>query len=126
ATGGLTAFYMTRYFLLTFHGPRGSRSAGPGSGPAGRAGDEHGEAARPRESLVMLLPILILALPSAVAGYFARDAFLATVLPDFGTAADGAAAQGAGPQGHGAAWLPFAAAGLALLGAGLGWLFYGR
>jgi NADH-quinone oxidoreductase subunit L len=109
ATGGLTAFYMTRYFLLTFHGPRGGHAAG------------HVEEARPRENLVMLLPILILALPSAAIGYLARKIFPIVVqIPHLPPAYRGVKAE------HGPAWLPIAATALAVLGVGLGWLFYGR
>jgi NADH-quinone oxidoreductase subunit L len=104
ATGGLTAFYMTRYFLLTFHGKRG--------GHADHGGD-HGE---PHESWVMALPILILAVPSLFAGWSALAWFRASVIPP-GIEAEHA---------HHVGWLPFVATGIAFLGVGIGWLLYGR
>src|SRR5687768_7125057 len=70
-TGGLTAFYMTRYFLLVFHGPRGGHVH---DGQAGHAGPG-------RESWVMVIPILVLAVPSAVIGWIAKPAFLDKVIP---------------------------------------------
>jgi NADH-quinone oxidoreductase subunit L len=103
-TGGLTAFYMTRYFLLVFHGPRG-----------GHRGDN----GHVQESWVMLIPILVLAVPSAVIGWLAKPAFLDRVIPVL------PGAFRAGEQFH-VGWLPFAATGLAALGVGAAWLLYGR
>src|SRR5690606_24596176 len=117
ATGGLTAFYMSRYFLLVFHGEyRG------GEAPGAR-----------REGLLMTAPILILALPSAFAGWLARGFFAEYVLPWPALAGQGAA-QGAGHRAMAAAgdtlagagpWLPVATGMLALAGAGFGWYRYG-
>jgi NADH-quinone oxidoreductase subunit L len=104
-TGGLTAFYMTRYFLLAFHGPRGGKPHAEGHAGA-------------HEAWVMVIPILVLAVPSLVIGWLARSAFLDEVLPVRNEAA---------PAAHGhIPWLPFAATGLAALGVGLAWLLYGR
>lgn len=55
---GLTAFYMTRLFILTFHGPKRWTTAKEGSV------DQH-----PHESpLVMTIPLIFLAIGSVVAG----------------------------------------------------------
>jgi NADH-quinone oxidoreductase subunit L len=111
ATGGLTAFYMTRYFLLTFHGRRAASGGGTDSA-------RHGH--HPHESLVMVLPILILAVPSLAIGWLARPLFLEKVLP---------VAQALLPAAtvHSApAWLPWVATSLAAAGLGAGWLLYGR
>jgi NADH-quinone oxidoreductase subunit L len=105
-TGGLTAFYMTRYLLLVFHGPRGGTHREEPHGPG-------------HESPVMLIPILVLAVPSAVVGWLARPAFLDEVIPLLPAAAP------AGGHGH-IAWLPFAATGLAALGMAAAWFLYGK
>ncbi|GAA1362525.1 NADH-quinone oxidoreductase subunit L [Catellatospora chokoriensis] len=56
---GLTAFYMTRLFILTFHGPKRWTTAKEGSV------DQH-----PHESpLVMTIPLIFLALGSIFAGW---------------------------------------------------------
>lgn len=106
-TGGLTAFYMTRYFLLVFHGKRGGVADGHGHDA------KHGH-----EGWVMVLPILALAVPSAIAGWLARGTFVEKVVP--GMAAT------AGEAAHAASWIPFLAIGLAVLGAGMAWMMYGR
>jgi NADH-quinone oxidoreductase subunit L len=103
ATGGLTAFYMSRYFFLVFHG-----------GP--RAERKHA----PHESLIMALPILVLALPSAMAGWRSRETFVSHVLPWTSVGSPAAA----GSAGVELAWLPWVTSALALAGVGLGWFFY--
>jgi NADH-quinone oxidoreductase subunit L len=116
ATGGLTAFYMTRYFLLTFHGRRAEAGSDAGSSGSGSAGHGHHHA----ESLVMLVPILILAVPSLAIGWLARPLFLEKVVP----AASSALA--AAPAHAAPGWLPWMATSLAAAGLGLGWFLYGR
>jgi NADH-quinone oxidoreductase subunit L len=67
----------------------------------------------------MTLPILILALPSAIIGWLSKDFFLKTVLP--WSAGDADASEGS----HGSAeWLPVVASLLALLGIGISWYLY--
>lgn len=111
-TGGLTAFYMTRYFLLVFHG----------SGPGANHGHAHSSPTAShhasREGLLMVLPILILALPSAVIGWLAKDFFVAFVVPGHSPAAAEAHA-----GSH--SWLPLVAVSLATIGAGVAWWRYG-
>jgi len=88
-TGGLTAFYMFRMFFLTFHG---------------KARSEHA-AAHVHEEPWMTLPIVILAIPSAMAGFLVH-----------GFAAGEQSVQ----------WLPIAAASMGVLGIGVAWFFYAR
>lgn len=114
-TGGLTAFYMTRYFLLVFHGPGHETAHAKEHSHSASHASAH--APKTHEGLLMVLPILILALPSALIGWFAKDFFVANVIPPSFLAA---------AEGHGAhfAWLPLVAIGLAVVGAGVGWFFY--
>jgi len=72
----------------------------------------------------MVLPILILALPSAVIGWLTKDFFVAHVVPGAFSDAMGAGETTA-PEGD-LAWLPWIASAMAASGVLLGWLFYGR
>jgi len=132
-TGGLTAFYMTRYFLLAFHGRAGAARHGDDAGhadsathadtAASHAGDSH-EHAAPHEAWLMVLPIVILAVPSAVIGWLTKDFFVAHVVPGaFAGAME--AGEATAPEG-GLAWLPWIASAVAASGVMLGWLLYGR
>lgn len=117
-TGGLTAFYMTRYFLLAFHGTAGSaRDAGVHDSGA------HAHAV-PHESWIMVLPIVILALPSAVIGWLSKDFFMTHMVP--GALAGAAEAGEAASSAGGPAWLPWIATAAAAAGVILGWFLYGR
>jgi NADH-quinone oxidoreductase subunit L len=99
-TGGLTALYMFRFFFLAFHGePRTERAI-------------------PREDPLMVLPVVLLAVPSVVAGYFGNGFFEQYVLPPL------AAGEGHGVVHHG--WLPVAATLTGMAGIGLAYLLYGR
>ncbi|MDB5103027.1 MAG: proton-translocating NADH-quinone oxidoreductase, chain [Fibrobacteres bacterium] len=123
ATSALTAFYMSRYFFLVFHGPR------RGS-PAHHA---HGDGHKPiREGLLMTLPILVLAVPSAFIGWLSKGFFLDHVKPPVPGFAEGASAAGeshgaglGGTIGGGAEWLPIVATVLALTGVAVSWYWYG-
>jgi NADH-quinone oxidoreductase subunit L len=114
ATSALTAFYMSRYFFLVFHGGRPAGAAHAGPGP------EHPL----REGWLMTLPILVLAVPSVLAGCLAKEWFAslsAPVLPGSsgaeGLGAGGFGAEGpAGGAGHPIAWLPLVASLLAVGG----------
>jgi NADH-quinone oxidoreductase subunit L len=138
-TGGLTAFYMSRYLLLAFHGVSGSaRPAGFSGVTAGHgnaAGVDAGGAVAvgahasvghtaPHEAWVMVLPIVILALPSAVIGWLTKDFFMAHVIP--GALSGAAEANAATAPEGGPAWLPWLASALAATGVLIGWLLYGR
>ncbi len=99
ATGGLTAFYMFRFFYLIFHGQ-----------PRGHVEHVH-------EDPAMLFPMVVLAIPSLAAGWLLKDLFLTHVVPPLGAAAHHAA--------H-VAWLPWVAGSLGVLGWALAWQAYGR
>jgi len=97
-TGGLTAFYMFRFFFLTFHGQ-----------PRSEFHDV-------REDPWMTIPIVILTVPTVTAGllehFFVSQVTVATL------------AEG----GHFAhpGWLPFVASAAAFSGIALAWILYGR
>jgi NADH-quinone oxidoreductase subunit L len=101
---GITAFYMTRLFAMTFHGAR-----------------RWPEDAHPHESPgLMVFPIAVLALLSAVGGFVLNynNALVSWLAPVTGEAE---------PDLSVAAWvLPVSALVLVLAGAALGWLLYDR
>lgn len=75
---GLTAFYMTRLFILTFHGPKRWTTAKEGSV------DQH-----PHESpLVMTIPLILLAIGSVVAGFLMKSSVVQWLTPVFGPATE--------------------------------------
>ena len=62
-TAGLTAFYMLRAFILAFGG-KGGRLGGLWGGPYRGTGEVH------ESPLTMTIPLILLAIPSVVAGYW--------------------------------------------------------
>jgi NAD(P)H-quinone oxidoreductase subunit 5 len=84
ATAGLTAFYMFRMYFMTFEGEfRGNNAeikqkimgeAGLAFGPGAMDAEEgHGHSEYPHESpLTMALPLMVLAVPSALIGLLGR------------------------------------------------------
>ncbi len=112
-TSGLTAFYMSRYFFLVFHGSR--------KGASGHD-DKPGQHSHPvREGLLMTLPLLVLAVPSAIIGWLGRAFFLAQVRPwPIGQT------EQAGAHHEGAVWLPVVATLLALTGVAVSWYWYAK
>jgi len=109
-TALLTAFYMARLLALAFLGVY----RGGGARAHGHA-DAHGHDDGIHESpWVMLLPLVVLAIGSAMGGYIDLPRFVA---PVFRVAPEVA---------HHAAWLPWAAGGGALLASMLGILLYTR
>ncbi len=103
-TGGITAFYMFRYFFLVFHGSRKDDS---------QSDDVHGESA------IMVIPMVVLAIPSVLAG-LAKGVFLSTVRP-FPALAE---AEPGVSSGFG--WVPFAALGMAAFGIAASYVLYVR
>ncbi|MFI7304562.1 NADH-quinone oxidoreductase subunit L [Micromonospora aurantiaca] len=102
---GLTAFYMTRLFVLTFHGPK-----------RWTEDIEH-----PHESpKLMTIPLILLAVGSVGAGFL-----LATSVPDWLTATNGLAAESGEHAPVLAHWLLTALSLLlTVLGAGLAWFLF--
>ncbi|MDH3347580.1 MAG: proton-conducting transporter membrane subunit, partial [Desulfobulbaceae bacterium] len=98
--GGITAFYMFRFFFLIFHGESSS---------------EH----QVHEDPVMTLPIVILAVPSVLIGYLAKDFFADYMTPPVVTSMLAPA------QAH-PHWLPFVASMTGLAGVFGAWFLYGR
>ncbi len=101
ATSLLTAFYMARLYLLAFAG-------------ASRA---QGRDAHAHEDWLMALPVAVLALPSAAAGWLAEKFFAQHMLPPGMHAAEHAA--------H-APWVPWLALGAAVSGLLFAFFRYGR
>jgi NADH-quinone oxidoreductase subunit L len=98
---GLTAFYMTRLFMLTFHGPK-----------------RWTEGQHPHESpSVMTIPLILLAAGSVVAGWLMSTSVVRWLTPVFGQREE--------LQGHfthtEVAWISVVET---LLGAGLAWLVF--
>jgi NADH-quinone oxidoreductase subunit L len=102
---GLTAFYMTRLFVLTFHGPKRWTE----------------EIDHPHESpAIMTIPLILLAAGSVVAGFL-----LATSVPAWLTATAGLGAPEAAHAARLPHWLLTALSLLVtVLGAGLAWMLF--
>jgi len=97
--GGITALYMFRFFFLIFHGP---------STPAKLS---------IKEDPWMTVPIVILAIPSLLIGYFSKDFFFNQFqIPMFT----------GDHHGHHPAWLPMVASAMGIAGVILAWIFYGQ
>ena len=102
---GVTAFYMTRLFVLTFHGPK-----------------RWAEDVHPHESPpVMTAPLVLLALGSAAAG-----GLMATSVPDWLNPVFGGEAEPAGHGVLGHTTVTILSIVVTVLGAGLGWLLFRR
>ena len=110
-TAALTAFYMGRLFFLTFHGAWRGEAApeAPGHGPAGSG---HGPGAVHESPWSMLLPLVLLAVGSAVAGLVAVPQRVGPVF------------RGVGMAPHHSAWLPLVATATAVLGLAAAWSLY--
>jgi NADH-quinone oxidoreductase subunit L len=102
----LTAFYMTRLFVLTFHGPK-----------RWTADIEHPHESPP----VMTIPLILLAVGSAAAGWLMATPVEEWLNPVMGV--EGAAEPAHGTTlSHGV--IQLLAIGLTVLGAGLGWALF--
>jgi NADH-quinone oxidoreductase subunit L len=97
-TGGLTAFYMFRFFFLTFHGNARSEFHGVHEDPW------------------VTIPIMILTVPTICAGLL-EHFFVSNVTPQL-------VSEGAHFAHPG--WLPFLASLVAFAGIGLAWTLYGH
>ena len=121
-TAGLTAFYMTRLYVMTFFGDyRGTLEKAhgePAAQPAGahQADDHahtgsHGHAGIHESPAVMLIPLFLLALGSIAAGYLPVPHFVESAIRVEGELAH-------------LSWMPVVATGAAALGAWLAFLMY--
>ncbi|GIF05270.1 NADH-quinone oxidoreductase subunit L [Actinoplanes siamensis] len=96
---GLTAFYMTRLFVLTFHGPE-------------RYTEEN---THPHESpAIMTIPLVLLALGSVVAGWVMSTTVVDWLNPVFGEA----------PEHHESLWITLLSILVTVAGAGLAWALF--
>lgn len=100
--GGLTAFYMFRYFFLIFHGSY-------------RGDEKH--LAHAHEDPFMITPMIILAVPSLGIGGYALSTFLHDVLPPI---------QAAEAGHHAVSWMPWLASIVGLSGIAVAALMYWR
>jgi NADH-quinone oxidoreductase subunit L len=99
---GLTAFYMTRLFVLTFHGPKRWTE----------------DIDHPHESPpLMTVPLILLAIGSIAAG-----GLLATSVPEWLTPVLGDEPEAHGVLSHGV--ITAASIGVTVLGAGLAWMLF--
>lgn len=99
AVGGLTAFYMFRFLFLIFHGK-----------PRSQYQHVH-------EDGYMTFSIVILVIPTVIAGWLCKDFFGRYILPAMQL-----------PEGHFShpAWLPWLATCSGLIGLGAAWLLYAK
>jgi NADH-quinone oxidoreductase subunit L len=116
-TAGLTAFYMSRLYFMTFWGEyRGNLEKAHADSAHGAHHDEHGAAAHGHGGIhespaVMLIPLFILAIGSAVAGKIPIPSFVEPAIR-------------AEEALEHVTWMPFLATGVAALGAWLAFLMY--
>ncbi|MEV0644982.1 NADH-quinone oxidoreductase subunit L [Phytomonospora sp. NPDC050363] len=134
---GLTAFYMTRLFVLTFHGrPRwqaeehgGAHAVNAGDTAHGAHGSDSTHGAIPRTSdgkdiqhphespLIMTIPLMFLAVGSVVSGWLMSTSVVDWLTPVFGQHEEGHA-----HLTH--AQVTIATIAITLLGAALGYLLF--
>jgi NADH-quinone oxidoreductase subunit L len=123
-TAGMTAFYVTRAFCLTFFGEYRGGSGADTHGQSGHGGGAHGHTkdgghagpdghghGTPHESPpVMWIPLAVLAVLSLVGGYINVPRFLEPLFPL--------------QEGEAASWLEYVASSAGLIGIAIGYLFY--
>jgi NADH-quinone oxidoreductase subunit L len=119
---GVTAFYMTRLFVLTFHGPKRWTHdiARPDSPPGDLARPEAppGGIEHPHESPpVMTIPLILLAVGSAASGYLMSTSVVTWLTPVFGDQTEPH-----GPLSH--TTVTVLSIAITVLGAGIGWLLF--
>jgi NADH-quinone oxidoreductase subunit L len=117
---GITAFYMSRVMLMTWYGPKRWEENGVLGGAGAHPAGAEPHVPHPHESsLVMTVPMILLAIGSVAAGWFlivnSRLAdFLAPVV-------------GTVPESHGIwTWPGIIALILVVIGVGISWAMYGR
>ena len=73
----VTAFYSFRVYFLVFHGKERYDQNPDAHGHDDHHHDDHGHAGTPHESpAVVTLPLVLLAIPSVVIGFFSIDTML--------------------------------------------------
>jgi NADH-quinone oxidoreductase subunit L len=108
-TAGLTAFYMSRLFFMTFTGEYRGSLEKPHADHSGHG--DHGHAGIHESPAVMLVPLVLLALGSALAGYLPIPHFVEPAIRVKEELAH-------------LAWMPYLASGVAFLGAWFAYLMY--
>ena len=111
-TAGLTAFYMLRAFILAFGG-KGGRLGGLWGGPYRGTGEVH------ESPLSMTIPLILLAIPSVVAGYWTSFFSYINVHPEQHVQNLDVARLFSAPD----TWVGVA---VSLIGLGVAWGLYGR
>lgn len=100
---GLTAFYMTRLFVLTFHGPkRWTQDQHPHESPA-----------------IMWIPLVLLAIGSVIAGYLMSTTVVDWLTPNFGEHEEGHAV-----LSH--TWITVLSLAVTVVGAVFAWALFRR
>jgi NADH-quinone oxidoreductase subunit L len=117
---GITAFYMSRVMLMTWFGAKRWEENGVLGGAGAHPAGSEPHVPHPHESsLVMTVPMILLAVGSVVAGWFL---IVNSRLADFLSPVVGLP-----PDSHGIwTWPGIIALILAVLGVGLAWTMYGR
>jgi NADH-quinone oxidoreductase subunit L len=117
---GITAFYMSRVMLMTWYGPKRWEENGVLGGAGAQPAGTEPHVPHPHESsLVMTIPMILLAIGSVAAGWFLivnyrLSDFLAPVV-------------GVPPELHGIwSWPGIIALILVVIGVGIAWVMYGR
>jgi NADH-quinone oxidoreductase subunit L len=115
---GLTAFYMTRLYVLTFHGPKRWTDTELPHGSASESVTEHPHGVpHPHESpWIMTIPLILLAFGSVVAGFLMKTSVLDWLNPVINPENAPEAATN---------WtLTFVTLAISIAGAGLAWVLF--
>jgi len=117
---GITAFYMSRVMLMTWYGPKRWEENGVLGGAGAHPAGTEPHVPHPHESsLVMTIPMILLAIGSVAAGWFliVNSRFADFLKPVVGLP----------PESHGIwTWPGIITLILVVLGVGVAWAIYGR
>jgi len=117
---GITAFYMSRVMLMTWYGPKRWEENGVLGGAGAHPAGTEPHVPHPHESsLVMTIPMILLAIGSVAAGWFliVNSRFADFLKPVVGLP----------PESHGIwTWPGIIALILVVIGVGIAWVMYGR
>jgi NADH-quinone oxidoreductase subunit L len=106
-TAGMTAFYVSRAFFLTFFGEYKGKPAAAGHD---HGHDDHGHVTPHESPAVMWIPLAVLAIGSLAGGFINIPSFLEPLFPLH--------------EGEAAHWLEYVASGAGIGGIALAYLFY--